>query len=105
MEVASTVGPPFPAVLEQPWALTLWTYYQLTERDRIKGLRRRIRDVNNAILTAVAFSSEPNKLTAERDAALAAARSAPMTRPTDDEWRQRAERLVAAIETGKVLDA
>jgi len=97
------VGPRFPDVLEQPWALTLWTYYQLAERNRIRALIERIDAVNDATLTAIAFN-EPKKLADERENALSAAREKQAKdEKAEAEWRERAARLVAAIEGGGVL--
>jgi len=101
--VATQAGPQFPLVLEQPWALTLWTYHQLGEKKRIDDLIERIDAVNVATLNALAFN-EPQKLGAERERALDAAKERPREASADADWRERARRLVDAIETGKVLD-
>lgn len=91
-------------MLEQPWALTLWTYQQLNERKRITDLVESIERVNTAILNALAFN-EPHKLSIERDTAIAVAkRTAGRDSATDTAWRERAARLVAAIEGGRVLE-
>lgn len=58
--------------------------------------------MNVATLNALAFN-EPNKLAGERENALSAAKER-QGDVADTEWRERAARLVDAIETGKVLD-
>lgn len=102
--VAKDAGPRFPDILDQPWALTLWTYYQLSERDRIRTLIERIDAVNDATLTALAFN-EPKKLSDERENALSAAHETPITKAKDDaEWRAARDRLLAAVDRGLLDD-
>ena len=60
--------------------------------------------MNDATLTALAFN-DPKKLSDERENALSAARETPITKAKDDaEWRAARDRLLAAIDQGKLLD-
>jgi hypothetical protein len=64
----------------------------------------RLDALNTATLNALAFN-DPQKLTIERDAALGAAKYTPETRAADDAaWRAAADRLLAAVEHGGLLD-
>lgn len=76
----------------------------LLEQERIAALKRRIDHVHEAQLTALAFN-DPPKLADERDAALEAAREHPATATiARREARQRQARLIAALDSGKVLE-
>src|SRR4029077_11341994 len=48
-------------VMEQPWALTLWTWMELTEYERISGLVAEQIELHGAFHTALAFH-EPKRL-------------------------------------------
>lgn len=48
-------------IMREPYAQTLWTYLQLKDHERIEGLRRRKRQIDEAALAAFAFH-EPRRI-------------------------------------------
>lgn len=104
--MAERSGPDFPTVLAQPFAVTLYAYQCLTERDRIARLRARDDDVTRGILMALAFA-EPGKLDRERAEIRAEMRrsaSGPTLRAQNDELRTLGLALAERIERGRVLE-
>lgn len=63
-------------MLDQPWALTLYSYLQIVERDRISRLKKRDDDVTFAILMAMAMN-DPKRLDQERSDVRADMRAEP----------------------------
>ena len=92
-------------MLRQPFAFTLYAYQQLQERDRIADLKRRDRDVERGVLTAMAFN-DPKQLDRQRadvhaDMRLAGARPARLSRV--QELRAAGLALADRIERDGVL--
>ena len=91
---------------EEPYALTLWTFFQIMERERIEQLLARGRRLDAALLMAAAYN-DPKVLREEHQDYIAELRL-----PVDRRARtQRREELLArglalaeAIERGGVLD-
>lgn len=104
VEVADGPGPRFPAILDAPYALVLWTYYQITERDRIAELRERFRAQREAELMSLAMN-DPKLLRDERATLESEARHHPSTRDQERAaFRARAQAFAARIEATGVLD-
>lgn len=103
--MAERCGPDFPSVLAQPFALTLYAWLMLQERDRIRRLVDRERDIYRATLNAMAFN-EPKHLDSERTTALGDMR-APATaaarQSSADELLAAGESLWKRLEAGRVL--
>lgn len=88
-----------------PFALVLYAWLQLQERDRIRALRDRERDVHRATLTAMAFN-KPELLDDERSTIIADMRRSPVAHvraSVNAELRAAGEALAARIEAGGVL--
>lgn len=90
--VAATHGRPFPAVAREPYALTLYTFAQLQEHERIMGLVDRFRALETAGLLAFAFH-EPKRL---GDVYHELRREAGAL-PSDAESRALADEIIAAV--------
>jgi hypothetical protein len=78
-------------VLHQPFALTLYAFYQLQDRDRVAELRRRIQAVDQGVLTSMAFN-QPKALDRERSSVVSEMRTA----PSRDRRHETREDLLAA---------
>lgn len=94
------------AVLLQPFALTLYAWLQLQERDRIQALRDRERDIYRGELAAMAMN-EPKRLGDERSDVVAEMRAPAVVsqrRKANDELRAAGEALIARLEAGRVLE-
>lgn len=102
--MADGPGPQFPAILDAPYALILWTYYQLQERDRIRDLRDRFLSLRDANLMAMAVN-DPKLLKDEAAALESDARYDPRTREQDRAaFVARGLALAERIEATGVLD-
>lgn len=90
--VAKTLGMKVQEVIEQPFALTLWTWMEIQEARRIESLIDDNRSLRDAGRLAMAFH-EPNKLReeqAEWEVRAGIALSA-------DDLRERAEKLASIV--------
>lgn len=104
LEVADGPGPRFPAILDAPYALVLWTYYQLVERERIRELRQRFLLQHEASLMAMAVN-KPELLRDEHESLVSEARQDPRTRARDRAaLLARGLALAARIEATGVLE-
>lgn len=104
--MAERSGPDFLAVLRQPFALTLYAFLQLKDRDRVADLRQRDRDVRLGVYMAHAMN-DPKRLEEERANVLAEMRSPPTAiaqASALERARETGRALAARIEAGKVLD-
>lgn len=93
-------------MLLQPFALTLYAWLQLQDRDRIQRLRDRERDIYRGELAAMAMN-EPKRLGDERGEVVADMRRAntPAARRSENaELIAIGEALAARIEAGRVLE-
>ena len=90
------------AVLRQPWALTLWTFLQLQERDRVRSMVRRIERADDAMMAAWAFH-EPEKVASERHEAMSAA-ATPTGEADTSAFTADVEAFLAELDGGKVME-
>ena len=59
--IAKTFGRPVKEILEQPFAITLWTWMELQETQRIERLIQEGHELNNASITSIAVN-DPKQL-------------------------------------------
>jgi len=93
-------------VLRQPFAITLYAYLMLRDRDRIADIKTRSRDVYRGVLTAMAMN-DPKRLERERAEVRADMRSAPdpaAQRQSVTDRRAAGLALATLIERSGVLD-
>lgn len=98
VELAERLGPSLVWWLAQPLAFALWSYYHVQEYDHRTGWVDRIRRINSAHLSALAYH-EPRKIDDERRLAIADAGPPPSTKEL-----QKAEQMALEIDLGGVLD-
>lgn len=85
--------------LTQPWMFTLYTYFQITERERGRQWTERMQRIEAATLMALAFH-EPKRLADERSAAIAAASA---TAADTETARARGLAMLADMKRGGIL--
>lgn len=73
----------------------------MQERDRVRAIARRIERADTAVMNAYAFH-EPEKVDAERHAAVAVATTQPTT--SAEQARMEAASFVHELMTGRVLE-
>lgn len=85
------------AVADAPYHRTLWTHYQLRQREALDELRARGRQLSGAALNAMGFH-EPKKLQAEHERLMSDIRARSGEQPTVDEIRAHALALMMDIQ-------
>jgi hypothetical protein len=94
--VARAMGQPVSVVARQSFALTLWTWYWLSDLDRERQMQDRFGRLDTASLTAMAFHDPKSLRSIESQILADAGALAPMARDVRAEALERVARIAAA---------